>query len=304
MTNELHRAAIASCSVHVAFCVLMLISCGPMKINQNKSIEVEIAGIGDIEKEIGGIGDGELSNAQPMESTQEIKNESEIEPENIQKNDENRKNTDHQSPPVVENEKSSVNSVDSIIQSESIPVKKVETKPKNEQKPKIDKVDRPPKRKQNAIVDLVKKQKNVDKNFDDLLDSINDKDVLKAKKKKYNASSKVKGDGGGSGGDALSGGDYDLLKKQIMPNWFVPTGMQNYESYVVKLRISVQADGSLRRSDIEIEDIARYNSDRNYKIAADSAMRALLQASPLKLPRNVLRRLKKFLIVFDPRDAI
>ena len=48
----------------------------------------------------------------------------------------------------------------------------------------------------------------------------------------------------------------------------------------------------------------RYNTDKMYRIAVDSAKRALLQASPLKFPKEKIRNLKNFLIVFDPRDAI
>ena len=307
MKDEVFSSFISSFFLHVLFGVATCTSLISFKVPKNDGIEIEFASIGDFDKEIGGTGQGELETPQPMESTKEVLKESEILPE-----DKIEPVPEETPPPAKEPEPvppapdpEPLVKEGSITPGETIPIKEEPKKiEKKEVKKKTDKVDRPPKRKRNTIVDLIAKKKKVNAAFDDLLSSLDKDDALNIKKRKHGASSKLKGEGGGGGGTALSSGDYDMIKKQVIPYWIVPTGMQNYEQYVVRLKISVRDDGSITNSDISIDDNVRYNTDKMYRIAVDSAKRALLQASPLKFPKEKIRNLKNFLIVFDPRDAI
>lgn len=297
MTSSL----ITSFVLHVVCLFVLCVEFCRLKTPQDNNLEVEVACIGDFEKEIGGTGLGEHEVAQPMESTETVNKESEILPEDPPQPAEAKAETETASVPTTpEKDLSDINSDNTP--GEVIPiVEKPKKEPKKVDKPS-DKVNRPPKKKKNAIIDLLAEEKKVDSDFDDLLSSLDKKSKLI--KKKHSASSKVKGDGGGGGGTALSGGDYDIIKKQVMPYWIVPTGIKDYEKYIVRLRVKVRENGQISRSDIAVEDNMRYNTDRLYRVSVDSARRALLMASPLKIPKNKIRNVKNFVIVFDPRDAL
>lgn len=311
MKDDLLPSFVTSIFIHGLFGLATCTTLVSFKVDKNEPMEIEIASIGDFDQEMGGTGLGELETPQPMESTTEVIKESEILPDDkIESFKEPEKPAEiakpEKAPETVAPDPEPTTKEGEITPGETIPlpVKKEKKVEPVIEKPKSEKVDRKPKKKPNAIIDLVAKKKKVDDDFDSLFDSLSQDSKLNLKKRKSGASSKIKGKGGGGGGTALSSGDYDIIKKQVIPYWIVPTGLKNYEQYVIKLKINVKEDGSISHSDISVEDVARYNTDRMYRIAADSAKRALLQASPLNLPKEKLRNLKNFLIVFDPRDAI
>lgn len=292
---------ITSFVLHVVFLFLLCTEYCSLKVPQDNNLEVEVACIGDFKKEIGGNGLGEQEVAQPMESTETVNKESEILPDDPPQLAETKAETKAASVPTTP-EKNITDINPDNTPGEVIPtVEKTKKELKKLDKPS-DKVDRPPKKKKNAIIDLLAEEKKVNSDFDELLSSLDENSKLI--RKKHSASSKVKGEGGGGGGTALSGSDYEIIKKQVMPYWIVPTGIKDYEKYIVRLRVKVHENGQISRSDIAVEDNIRYNADRLYRVSVDSAKRALLMASPLKIPKNKIRNVKNFVIVFDPRDAL
>ena len=67
----------------------------------------------------------------------------------------------------------------------------------------------------------------------------------------------------------------DAIKQKVERNWSVPAGVLYASELVVKLRIQLAPDGSVRR--VEIVDAG---SGANYRAMAESGRRAVLTASP------------------------
>jgi hypothetical protein len=96
----------------------------------------------------------------------------------------------------------------------------------------------------------------------------------------------------------------DAIRQQIASNWNVVSGAKDAGNMVVKLKITLAIDGTVRN--VVIVDQARYTTDAFFKATADSAVRAVLKSSPLKnLPpekydvRDGWRELE---LSFDPKD--
>ena len=302
MKDELFQPLITSLALHTAFGIVLCTSLLSLKIPQNSEMEIELASIGELDKDIGGTGKGAIETAQPMESTKEVIKESEIVPEDKpepeEEKDKKKETVTPLSPAPAEPLQPVVDQSPNTP-GETVPVEKPKKKQKIEPIKKTDKVDRPPKRKKNVILDLLAEKAKADLDFEKMMNNLGSEDKLNLSKNKHSASSKVKGEGGGGGGSALSSGNYDLVKKQVMPHWIVTD-----DRYVVRLKISVRDNGIIKLSDIEIEDMVRYNTDQQYRVAVDSARRALIASSPLQLPKEVIRKLKNFTVVFDPRNAL
>ena len=70
----------------------------------------------------------------------------------------------------------------------------------------------------------------------------------------------------------------DAIKRKVERNWSVPAGVLDAGELVVKLRIELAPDGSVRR--VEIVDA---DSGANYRTMAESGRRAVLKASPFEI---------------------
>ena len=70
----------------------------------------------------------------------------------------------------------------------------------------------------------------------------------------------------------------DAIKRKVERNWSVPAGVLDAAELVVKLRIELAPDGSVRR--VEIVDA---DSGANYRTMAESGRRAVLKASPFEI---------------------
>jgi len=160
------------------------------------------------------------------------------------------------------------------------PLKKEEKKEKKQVKKKED----------SFFNDIEKALENLDDKKKERQPNIGDK----AEKAQANEASII--------GDELSISELDALKRQLAECWSPPSGMQNAETMIVELNVSIQADGSVR--DVKIVDLNRYQSDTLFKPAADAARRAVLnpKCNPLKIPPNKYESLKTFILKFDPRE--
>ena len=131
----------------------------------------------------------------------------------------------------------------------------------------------------------VKNQKN--KELDSLLDDINDK----SDSNNYDNTA------------PLSLTDKDAIRVQIEKHWNIPAGAKDAKDLLVKLRISIKPDGVI--SNVEILDESRYNSDKFYASAADSAVRAAHKASPLiGLPADKYNNWKEVELYFNPAEIL
>lgn len=100
-------------------------------------------------------------------------------------------------------------------------------------------------------------------------------------------------------GDKLSISEEDAVRRQIESCWNVPTGAKNAHAIVVEIRISTNPDGSVREA--RIVEQSRL-SDPFFRAMAESAQRAVLTASPLKLPPHKYAQWRVFTMNFNPRD--
>ena len=154
---------------------------------------------------------------------------------------------------------------------------------KNEEKKK--------KKKNNAFAQMLKKEKN---------------SLSKSSYGKPKGNGMGNGNGLGSYGDGMGLTDSDaaIISSQIIPHWVVAGGVKNAETLIIRIRIKVKDNGEVPASSVEILDKARYNSDRVFKSAADSAKRAILQASPLKIPAEKMHLFRDFEFSFNTDKAL
>ena len=97
----------------------------------------------------------------------------------------------------------------------------------------------------------------------------------------------------------LSMQEEDEIRNQIIPNWLIPAGVKNAEDLVVEVLIEIAPDGTILKT-----KILNPSDKINFKIAAQSAMRALLLSSPLKITSKRLKKLKEFIFYFNPKDVL
>ncbi len=102
----------------------------------------------------------------------------------------------------------------------------------------------------------------------------------------------------------LSMSEKDAIREQFKRCWNPPAGAKDASNLIVTLDIKLNADGSV--TDVKLaQDSSRYNSDSFFRAAADSAMRAVHECSPLKnLPADKYGSWNDMELTFDPKDLI
>jgi len=102
----------------------------------------------------------------------------------------------------------------------------------------------------------------------------------------------------------LTRSEYDALRRQLNSCWRFDAGGKDAASLVVKIRIEVNRDRTVRSA--EIVDASRANRDPYYRAAAESARRAVNNphCSPLLLPPNKYRVWRSITVTFDPRELL
>src|SRR5262249_51002793 len=102
----------------------------------------------------------------------------------------------------------------------------------------------------------------------------------------------------------LSMSEKDAIRQQFQRCWNVPAGAKDAANLIVTLRVDLTQDGTVttvRR----VGDEARYNSDSFFRAAADSAMRAVHECSPLKnLPTEKYENWSEMELTFDPKEML
>lgn len=181
------------------------------------------------------------------------------------------------------------------IQSEPTP-KVPPQKPKKETKK-----DKP--KKEESIKESSKEKKKKSDDFDNVLKAIENLDAVEERQPKTGEmAEKVQANEATLLGDNLSISELDALKRQLSQCWSPPSGMENAETMIVDLHVSLNPDGSV--VEVKISDMSRYNVDLQFKPAADAARRAVLNpnCNPLKIPPDKYPQLKSFVLKFDPRE--
>ena len=103
---------------------------------------------------------------------------------------------------------------------------------------------------------------------------------------------------------APTASEKDYIASQIWPKWNIDLGAKGAETLQVAVKISILPHGRVTEAR-RVVDESRYASDAYYRAAADAAVRAVLQASPLKVPPSrpdIFRNNPQITINFDPRS--
>ena len=90
--------------------------------------------------------------------------------------------------------------------------------------------------------------------------------------------------------------EIDKLRNYISKCWETSIGASEVK-IIIPLKISANMDGSV--NSVEIDDQSRYVKDTFYRAIADSARRAVIDCSPLPLPKNKASQFKSFFFDFD-----
>ncbi|MDX6750997.1 hypothetical protein SH611_14335 [Geminicoccaceae bacterium 1502E] len=107
---------------------------------------------------------------------------------------------------------------------------------------------------------------------------------------------------GTSRGDSkLSMAEISAVRRQIEACWSIPAGLRDIDQMQVKLRISMNRDGSV--NGVAIEDRARLSADPTFRTVAESAQRAVLSCR-LTLPAEKYDQWREMLMTFYPKDAL
>jgi len=105
-------------------------------------------------------------------------------------------------------------------------------------------------------------------------------------------------------GSQLTASEIDLIRQQIEQCWNVPAGARDAQDLDVEIKAVVNPDGTVRQA--AIVDTGRYGTDPNYRAAADSAKRAILnpQCSPLHVPPDKYEAWHNLDLIFNPKDLL
>jgi hypothetical protein len=185
------------------------------------------------------------------------------------------------------------------VKPEPVPAKKAEKKPE-EKKPE------PPKpESKKAVVD--KKPEKKKKSFDPtkiaaLLDKIPDTsaqpDEATPTEEKSDAPETDNPD------QPLTLSEIDAFKVQMQKCWSVPAGAANAADLIVKIKVYLNADGSLAQPPELADKTKLLTGDTFYRAAADSAMRAIRRCAPFKMPADKYNSWREIDLNFDPREML
>ena len=96
----------------------------------------------------------------------------------------------------------------------------------------------------------------------------------------------------------------DALKAQIFGCWSIPLGLPYNENLLVRIKLKLESDGTVIKS--EILDHVRMNTPGQgfYKVLAESALRAVRLCQPLRVPTTGYERWKDLQLNFDANEML
>ncbi|MDE3060409.1 MAG: hypothetical protein KGJ06_05310 [Pseudomonadota bacterium] len=103
----------------------------------------------------------------------------------------------------------------------------------------------------------------------------------------------------------MSLSEKDAIRSQIAHCWVPPIGAKDAQDLVVMLHLELSQDGTVTKVELANGSAGRYNSDSFFRAAADSAMRAVRECSPLKnLPPEKYQTWHDMELTFDPKEML
>ncbi len=193
-------------------------------------------------------------------------------------------------PKVKPKEEKSDEKVKDPSKEEKITKDKIETKMINSmpiRKPEIKKKDK---------FDPLKLAELIDMQKDTIVEKEDTKDLEYESLDKTNSISKK-----------LTLSEEDAIRAQFMKCWSIPLGMPYDETYIVKIKIFLNKDGSLSKPP-EMLQHERMNKpgEEYFRTLAESAIRAVRRCDPLKKVPDINRYddWKTLQLNFDPREIL
>lgn len=173
---------------------------------------------------------------------------------------------------------------------DAVPLPDDKAKPKDKEKPKE---EAKPKQDEFAtLLDKLKQEAKTDKSKD-------------AKDKTNTEENKTRSDAPYDDSAPLSISEKDTIRSQFLVCWTMPAGAKDAHSLAVRVKVQLQADGTVLGASLASDQMGRYNSDTFFRAAADSAIRAVHKCSPLKnLPPEKYNSWKDMELNFDPQDLL
>lgn len=106
------------------------------------------------------------------------------------------------------------------------------------------------------------------------------------------------------GAPKLTMSEKDALKRQVERCWSPPVGAPNAADLRVQVRIQLRPDGTLAGNPQLINRGGLASGDPYFRAAAESAIRAIRQCAPYKMPPQKYASWKDVDLNFDPRDML
>jgi hypothetical protein len=187
----------------------------------------------------------------------------------------------------------------------------VQTTPLKENSDAVPDVKVPAKAKKDLekVLDNVVKEENLNKQFDNMLKNVEKNTSKKVAKPVASrtvddvlGSIDSSSSEGGEGVSALSATEEEAIRQQIYPNWFVPAGIKDAENIIVEIEVRLSETGEVLSA--KILDEKKCMSQQSTRVAAESAKRAVMLSSPIKVPASLKGALKNFVLRFNPKDVL
>ena len=163
-------------------------------------------------------------------------------------------------------------------------------KPKPIEKPKEKEADKPKPDEFAALLNKLKQEAKTDKSKD-------------AKDSTNTAENKTHSEAAYDESMPLSISEKDMIRSQFLVCWRMPAGAKDAHTLAARIKITLQADGTVLTAVLASDQQARYNSDTFFRAAADSAIAAVHKCSPIKnLPPDKYGAWRDMELNFDPQD--
>jgi len=96
----------------------------------------------------------------------------------------------------------------------------------------------------------------------------------------------------------------DALRAQIFGCWTVPLGLPYEDDLLVRIKLELKQDGTIRRSEILDHERMNRPGQKFYKILAESALRAVRICQPLRVPQTGYEKWKNIQLNFNPTEML
>ena len=96
----------------------------------------------------------------------------------------------------------------------------------------------------------------------------------------------------------------DALRAQIFGCWTVPLGLPYDDDLLVRIKLDLNQDGTISKSEILDHERMNRPGQKFYKVLAESALRAVRICQPLRVPQTGYKKWKTIQLNFNPMEML